>query len=230
MDAVILAGGKGSRLGLDKNKSLLTFLSKTLLTHNIELLKTFSDSVIIVGGHYLEELSAYQSSENINLLANTHGVTAAIKQGIEHSDSDCVILCFSDELIIDANVQAVIDVFRKNQAIAVIGYCHRTLDHRSLIHSTFSIETAHNNAVVNIVEKPTTLINGKQGTSYAVLSTKILKYITPHTANYPEILQAAIDNNETVVAVDFCREYFNINTPADLHRMAEFETNKLKNI
>jgi NDP-sugar pyrophosphorylase family protein len=230
MNSVILAGGQGSRLGLDKNKSSLTFLSKTLLDHNLELLKKFSKKNIIVGGHYFEDLLKYQNDKTIELTSNNNGVVDAIKQGIEDSDSDCVILCFSDELVIDSNLQEMIEIFYKSSAIAVIGYCYRNLDNRSLIHNTFSIETLDNNRVIGIVEKPKKLINGKQGTSYAVLSKRILNYITQNTSNYPEIIQAAVVNNETVVAVEFCKEFFNNNTPEDLKRMNNFEKDILHNL
>jgi NDP-sugar pyrophosphorylase family protein len=229
MNSIILAGGKGSRLKINKNKSSLTFLSNTLLDHNIKLLKSFSESIIIVGGYYFEDLLKYQHNKEISLIFNNAGIINALKQGIETINSDYFILCFSDELVIDASLNEMVRMFHDNQAIAVIGYCERNSETEMLIHNTFSIEVENHNKIINVVEKPKTLVNRKQGTSYAVISKSILKYITEETKNYPEILQAAIDNNENIFAVEFCKEFFNNNTPQDLTRMEKFEQNMLGN-
>jgi NDP-sugar pyrophosphorylase family protein len=223
MISIILAGGQGLRLGLDQNKSSLTFLSKTLLDHNIDLLSPYSKEIIIVGGHYSDTLTKYQNNKNIKILLNVNGVVDAIREAIAASNGDNIFLCFSDEIVINPNLSGMMNLFHKELPIAVIGYCNRTSESQQLIHNTFSIETDQKNQVTQIVEKPKLLINQKQGTSYAILSKKILNYFNPEIQNYPDILQAAIDKNETVIAFEFCKEFFNNNTPQDLKRMKKFE-------
>ena len=71
MKAIILAAGRGSRLGnltKDAPKCLVEYKSKTLLEHNLEnLRKYFSDvDITVVGGYRNELLTKYHSKIVIN--------------------------------------------------------------------------------------------------------------------------------------------------------------------
>ena len=223
MDAVILAGGRGSRLGLDKNKSLLNYSAMPLLEHTIKMVDPYVEKIVVVGGHYVEDLYEYQQiHKKIEIVCNQQGVVSAIRQGIEAAESDHVLLAFGDEHAVSPRVQQLEQSFLDHHAVAAIGYCVRNEFDQHLIHNTFSIEV-NNDRVTNTVEKPRAIVNNMQGTGYAVLSKKILEYIYSETLHYPAIIQNAIWQGETVVAVDFCDEYFNNNTQQDLDRMKRYE-------
>ena len=223
MDAVILAGGRGSRLGLDKNKSLLTYSSRPLLEHTIKMVDPYVEKIIVVGGHYIDDLYEYQQiHKKIEIVCNQHGVASAIRQGIEVAESKHVLLAFGDEHAVNPRVQQLEQSFLDHHAVAAIGYCVRNEVDQHLIHNTFSIEV-DDDRVTNTVEKPATVVNNMQGTGYAVLSKKILEYIDVETPHYPAIIKNAIWQGDTVVAVDFCDEFFNNNTQQDLDRMKRYE-------
>lgn len=82
--ALILAGGKGSRMGLDLPKQFLPLAGKTVLEHTIERFENHPaiHSIVIVSHHdYLEK------TEKIVSLGEHHKVRAVIAGGALRQDS-----------------------------------------------------------------------------------------------------------------------------------------------
>ena len=215
--AIILAGGRGSRLGANKNKSDILANKKTLLQHHCEQLKPYVEKVYIVEGFY--SVNRELISLPFETLYNIGGVISAIQHAIKQAKDNC-ILVFGDEYADNPNYEEMIREFYASNSIITLGYITRT-QNRELIHDTYSLELSRNR-VENIVEKPTTLPNSLQGTAYSVISKNFEKYLMEDTLSYPDSIQLAIDNGEVVTAVNFADEFFNVNTPRELSRMRNF--------
>jgi len=217
MEAIILAGGRGSRLGANKNKSDILANKKTLLQHHCEQLKPYAEKVYIVEGFF--SVNRSHITLPFEILSNTNGVISAIRHALRQAEDDC-ILVFGDEYADDPNYSKMIREFYKRDSIVTLGYITRN-QNTELIHDTYSIELSRNQ-VLRIVEKPIILPNCLQGTAYSVISKDFEKYLTENILAYPSSVQLAIDNGEVVTAIDFADEFFNINTPRELARMRDF--------
>lgn len=226
MDAVILAGGRGSRLNLGYNKCVLPLKTKSLLEHAIDRLSKYVHRIVIVGGCYIEDIS-HLVNKHIEIISHNQGVCTAIQQGITHCKSDSILLALGDEYVVQPQLDQLIDCFEKHGPIAVIAHCARSISNSHLIRDTFSIEVDQDSKVTRLIEKPTHIVNHMQGTGHAILSRDILNYVTGDIADYPTLLQRAINDGQTVHTVNFCNDYFNINTLADLERLRQYEAQQV---
>lgn len=218
MKAIILAGGRGSRLGINKNKSSILANGKSLLQHHCEQLETFIKKVYVVEGFY--SVNRSHISLPFKTLSNTNGVIPAIRHALKQADDDC-ILVFGDEYAKNPNYSKMIEKFYSSNSIVTLGYVTRK-QNTNLIHDTYSLELC-NNRVTRLVEKPIDLPNCLQGTAYSIISRSFEGYLKD-TVAYPNSVQLAIDNKEVVTAIDFADEFFNVNTPRELSRMKVFLT------
>lgn len=226
MDAVILAGGQGSRLGLGYNKCVLPVQAQSLLEHAIDRLSKYVRRIVIVGGFYIEDIG-HLANKHIEIISHNQGVCTAIQQGITYCKSDSVLLAFGDEYAVQPQMDQLIDCFEKHHPNAVIAHCARSTNNSHLIRDTFSIEVDQDLKVTRLIEKPTRIVNHMQGTGHAILSRNILNYVTNDIADYPTLLQRAINDGQTVYTVNFCNDYFNINTLADLERLRQHEAQQV---
>jgi len=215
--AIILAGGRGSRLGTNKNKSNILANKKSLLQHHCEQLKPYVDKVYIVEGFY--SVNREHISLPFEILYNTGGVISAIQHALKQVKDNC-ILVFGDEYADNPNYEEMIREFNNSKSIVTLGYITRN-QNSELIHDTYSLEP-FSNQILRIVEKPTILPNYLQGTAYSIISKSFEKYLMEDTLSYPDSIQLAIDNGEVVTAIDFADEFFNVNTPSELSRMRNF--------
>jgi len=215
--AIILAGGRGSRLGLNKNKSSILVNRKSLLQHHCEQIAPYVEKVYVVEGFY--SVNRAHISQPFEILSNISGVISSVRHAVKKAKDNC-ILVFGDEYADNPDYEEMIRVFNTSNSIVTLGYITR-MQNRELIHDTYSLELSRNR-VENIVEKPTTLPNSLQGTAYSVISKNFEKYLMEDTLSYPDSIQLAIDNGEVVTAVNFAHEFFNVNTPRELSRMRNF--------
>jgi molybdenum cofactor cytidylyltransferase len=92
-EVVILAAGYSSRLG--KNKMELLILDKPVLSHVIEAFYPLCDNIIVVGGHYYDEVKGITSQySKVNLIRNPNyslGMFSSILCGISDVSGDCFI-------------------------------------------------------------------------------------------------------------------------------------------
>jgi len=191
MQAIVITGGQGSRLGKHTNKSSIRVHDDSLLEHHVNNLKPFVNRFIIVDGYYA--VDAGNLDGDYIVISNTQGVVQALAAALEQIDSQC---------------------------IATIGYCRR-YKNSYLIHDTYSIDMNLQHQVRKVCEKPTTVYNSLQGTGFAVLNKQFAKYCC--TDNFPSAINLAIEDNQTVKAFDYCKDYVNVNTPQDLERLRNLE-------
>lgn len=221
MQAIIITGGQGSRLGIGKNKSSIQVHDNSLLEHHVNNLKPFVNRFIIVDGYYPADVEDLDCEYAV--ITNTQGVVQALAAALEQIDSQCVMM-FGDEFYANPRIQNLITQHNNSDDIATIGYCRR-YKNRHLIHDTYSIDINLQHQVREVCEKPNTVYNCLQGTGFAVLNKQFVQYC--YTDNFPSALNQAIKDNQTVKAFDFCKDYVNVNTPQDLERLRKLE-NKSK--
>jgi molybdopterin-guanine dinucleotide biosynthesis protein A len=218
MKAVILAGGLGQRSGLSYNKCLFEVNNASLLLRNIIAVRPWVDEIIVVAGHYKNQVQQNLCGQETTIITSTQGPVNAVNAGLNLAQDD-VILCFGDELAVNANWDELIYQFQQQQAQAALGFCARTAATAYHIHRTFSMEN-QGSAIKHIVEKPRHLPNTMQGTGYCVLSKDFV--INTDLPHFPSVLQSQIDQEKRVIAVEFCKEFFNCNYPDDLERLTDY--------
>jgi len=98
----------------------------------------------------------------------------------------------------------------------------------SKISRTYTVITDGNNNIYRLIEKPRKALNNWQGTGHCVFKNAIFSYIerTPvhperGERELPDLIQAAIDDGQTVKIFDICDEYTNVNTEENLKEAEE---------
>src|SRR3989344_6109367 len=133
MDAVILAGGKGKRLGNLTNtlpKPLIKIGKKPLLEHQINLLKDYGfNKIWILSGYLGEKIKDYVGNGNkwnlsINHIVETKplGTGGALKQLEKRIKKD--FLVFSGDVILEMNLKRLIKFHRSKTANTVTIVVH----------------------------------------------------------------------------------------------------------
>lgn len=94
MQGIILAGGMSTRM--KHNKMLLFYMGKPLIDHAIDVLTPFVSEIIVVTGHYHDEISAYLSGRShIKVIQNTDykdGMFTSVKTGIKAATESVLIM------------------------------------------------------------------------------------------------------------------------------------------
>lgn len=106
MDVIILAGGKGSRMGGDVPKPLTSVLGKTILDHQLEYLFSFPviEKIILSLGYRAQEIQEYVLAhypENCILFSiedRPLGTGGGLKQGMKHAITQRVLVVNCDDI------------------------------------------------------------------------------------------------------------------------------------
>lgn len=127
MNLVIIAGGKGTRLGLkDMPKPMVEVGGKPLLEHHIDLAKQYSiKNIYILSGHLSEVISDYFGNGRkfgVNITHVTEnsplGTAGAVKQ-LEDKIRDRFMVFYGD-VFLDINLRSFMDFDRGNDSMADI--------------------------------------------------------------------------------------------------------------
>jgi len=240
MKALILAGGRGSRLNeftKDKNKSMIKLFEKPLIEYNLEhAVEAGVGEIIIVVGYKSEEIIDYVG-DSYNGVKITYifqkeqkGLIHAIECAKEFIGKSDFILMLGDEILIDVNIRKMINRFRKEDLFVLCGVTIE--EDKSSIEKTYSVITDKNGRVFRLIEKPKFPINKIKGTGHCIMKNEILKYLerTPVNMNRGErelvdMIQLAVDEGKKIYVEKITNNYINVNTEEDL-RLAE---EKMKN-
>jgi len=158
MDIVIIAGGKGTRLGsltLDVPKPMVLIEGKPVLEHQIELAKRYNlKKIIILSGHMSDKIEEYFSDGKWLGVSIKHikeqfplGTAGCLKQ-IEDFVSDDFII-FNADIIMDFDILKMIDFHYKKNSAATL-FLHPN-DHP---YDSDLIEIDDNGNVLSIYPKP----------------------------------------------------------------------------
>jgi len=106
MDAIILAGGKGTRMGGDTPKPLMVVKGKTILEHQIDYLNTFPciENIILSLGHGAREVQEYVATryldQRIVCVVEEYqlGTGGGLKCAMQKATSPRVLVINSDDI------------------------------------------------------------------------------------------------------------------------------------
>ncbi len=166
IDAVIMAGGVGSRLmplTKDTPKPLLKIGKKPIMDYNIELLKKYGVSHITLSVNYLSHLieNYYKDGKHLELnISYIHenkplGTIGAVKQ-IKDFYNDYVLVMNSD-LLTNINLEAMFYELISNNADAIIA----STDYQ--VQIPYGIIETNKTNVLALVEKPTYTYHSNAG-------------------------------------------------------------------
>ena len=104
MDAVIIAGGEGKRMGSDLPKALVKAKGKPLLAWQIDyLLKSGIDKIILAIGHKAEDIvdyigNNYSDKIDFTIEKKLLGTAGAVKLALQKCNSEFVLVLNCDDL------------------------------------------------------------------------------------------------------------------------------------
>jgi len=136
MKAVILAGGKGTRLNLqDLPKPMAPFLGKPLLEHIINFLKSFGiRDIILCTGYMSDKIEEYfgdgrEFGVNISYSVETEplGTGGALKNIADMIDSTFILV--NGDCLMDIDINSLMDFHKANDAVvsAALTPCNNPL-------------------------------------------------------------------------------------------------------
>jgi len=121
VDGIVLAGGFSSRA--KTNKMFLKYKNKEIILHAIESMNTICQKIILVTGHYHQEIDRFFSGyNNIQVVYNKEyekGMFSSIKRGVSETTNSFFIVPGDYPLI---NEKTYINLLNSTGAIRVPSY------------------------------------------------------------------------------------------------------------
>lgn len=227
MQLILLAAGKGSRLGPNiSNKCLTEICGKCLLEYNLEMFKHLDVSeIILVVGHNAENIQKYVGT-NYNKIPVIYvmqhellGVAHALKIASPYIHED-FIMCLTDELFIHPNVENMWKFFSANNVDCLCGVVK---DYTENIKKAYTIDISKTGEVLQLIEKPAQIFNQWKGTGCCSMKQTMLPILETLLPNkirneyeMGDWIQAAINAGLTCKIYPIADQNFNINTPNDI--------------
>ena len=236
MKSVILCAGKGKRaFGYTNggNKCLTVFPNhERLVDYSLKTAIGLTDEIIVLIGYRGGEVRDYVMNFAKTRCAGKRILFAeqeklnGICNGLlycEHLlDGEDFLLFLGDEYLTETAHKTMIEDFNRNSAFAVCGFVYAS--NLNDIRKTYSMELS-GNIVLDLREKPVQPVNHLMGTGNCVFKNTIFEYIRDYKRNtgtdiaafsFPDVLKAAINNGETVVACEIGKSYLNFNSEEDI--------------
>ncbi len=238
MKALILAAGRGSRLGAqpdDGNKCMLRLFGKPLVEYSLEnAVRAGVDEIVMVVGYRAEAIinafgiEYHGTRIRYVIQQDRHGLVHAIECAKEVVDGSDFMLFLADEILWSPHHEEMVRMFEEQQLFVICGVVHEA--DAAEIQKTYAvIEDDRDRRIYRLIEKPRRPHNDVRGTGNCIFRSKIFDYIdlTPinqsrNEKELPDLIQCAIDDGLPVRAFDIGDVYVNINTPEDIER-AEIE-------
>lgn len=234
MKALILAGGRGSRLHEltdNKSKCMHELRRRPLIEYSLENARRAGVSEIDV-------VVSYKAESIINHFGNDYkgtpiryiiqwerkGLVHAIECAERTIDGSDFMLFLGDEVLIDPRHADMIRCFQQEDVFALCGTVW--VEDTAQVGKTYSVICDERTSqVYRLIEKPRKALNNLMGTGNCVFKNDIFDYI-PHTPinqqrgekELPDLIQCAIDDGRLVKIFDIGGAYININTLEDLER------------
>jgi dTDP-glucose pyrophosphorylase len=231
MKALILAGGRGRRLGdltEASNKCLLRLGGLPVLQYNLDrAVEARVNEIVLVVGYRAEEIINLYGIEYEGV--RIRYVIQWEQRGLVHAIECCrdalggedFFLLLGDEVLVNARHVEMVDLFSRGGLFAACGVLVQK--DRSRIGRTYTVLCDEGGRIFRLIEKPKKALNDWQGTGHCIFSNEILSYIerTPihperHEKELPDLIQCAVDDGHLVSIFNICDEYTNINSEADL--------------
>lgn len=227
MKALILAGGKGKRLGEvgdKKNKCMLLVKGKPLIEYSLDcaIQADISEIVIVVGYKAEEIINSYGNQYNGKpikyvIQSEQKGVVHAIECAEKAIEGEDFMLMLGDELMVRPKHKEMIEKFKKEQLFGICGVV--MVDDLNLIKKTYAVIQAEDKRIFRLIEKPSRPMNNIMGTGNCIFKNEIFSYIPSTPINQkrgekelPDLIQCAIDEGNLVKSFIICDRYFNVNS------------------
>ena len=227
MQLVLLAAGKGSRLGLNiSNKCFTEIYGKCLLDYNLEMFSCFGVSkIILIVGHNAEYIQKYVGT-NYNGTSVTYvmqhellGIAHAIKTAIPYIHEDFA-MCLSDELFINPNIEGMRDLFLTDNVDCLCGVVQDSAEN---IKKAYTMDVSEIGEILQLVEKPTQIFNQWKGTGCCLMRQTMLPVLEALLPNkirneyeMGDWIQLAINMGLVCKIYPIADKNFNINTQQDI--------------
>lgn len=222
MKAVILAGGRGTRLKPYTTvfpKPLMPIGNRPILEIIIRQLKSqhFSEIILTVG--YLGELiMAYfgdgsKLGVNIRYSREEQPLGTAGGLGLIKDELDDTFLMINGDTLTTLNFSDLIDYHKRNSAIATMALKKRQI---RIDFGVIEVDTS-NSEVKAYIEKPT--LENLVSMGVYVLNPEVLEYIEPNEyLDFPELIRSLLADGRTVKGYIFDGYWLDIGRPEDYER------------
>jgi len=232
MDVIILAGGRGERLGKltkGRNKCLLEVLPGwNLIDFSISnALKLENSTVYIVIGYKGEDVeetvSERWSNDRIQFRwqeVNTAiGAICSVKKDIKEK----FLLMLADEVLLNNNLPSMVQYSQENDC-GIIGYVWE--DNPNSIKKTYSIELNPKGSIFKLVEKPKAVNTKFKGTGNCILPKQFFEwanYVQDYgVQDFVTCVQYGIEQGFVFRPFLVCQKYFNVNTLSEYYTLKKF--------
>lgn len=244
MKAVILAGGRGGRLGNlteNTNKCMLKLKGKPVLEYNLIRATEITevDEIILIVGYRAEDIinhygtffACMPNNKRIRYVIQREqrGLVHAIECAKEAIGNDDIFLLLGDEVLVNSRHVSMIKEFVDSEAFGYCGVVSRK-DNLNEISKTYTITTDVHGKIIRLIEKPERPLSPLQGTGHCVFRNEILDYLdkTPihpkrGERELPDLIQCAVDDGKKVNPFSIAEEYTNINSEKDLREAEKLE-------
>lgn len=181
MQYILLAAGKGHRLGLNlTNKCFAKICGKTLLDYNLELSKSgLFDEIIVIVGHNAKFIKEY-IGDKYNGIKITYvnqesllGIAHAVKQAVPYIRTD-FMMALSDEIHINPQVCKMADYLSATGADCV---CGTVIDTTQNIQKAYTMNLNEAGNIIELVEKPDHCFNQYKGTGLCMMKPTMLRLL-----------------------------------------------------
>jgi dTDP-glucose pyrophosphorylase len=231
LKALILAGGKGSRLRDQPDappKPLLQVKSKRLMDFSLQNAASAGvDEIVVVVSYFTEAvINHYGSSYHgvpitYKIQNDPRGLVHAIECSAGAIGSSDFILMLADEVFLNIDLGAMVARFHAEDLFAILGVVE--VEDRAQISKTYSIlKDSTTGRIHRLVEKPRRPHDNVMGTGNCVFANAILSYIDVCPVNQtrgekelPDLIQCAIDDGRAVKTHRIGERYINVNAMDD---------------
>ena len=232
MKALVLAAGRGSRLGSgteQPNKCMLRLFGKPLVQYSLENASRagVSEIVIVVGFKAEDVINGFGvdfEGTRIQYVIQDEprGVVHAMEVAAPAIGGEDFMLLLADEILWNPHHADMVKNFEEKRLFGICGVVNETK--REEIQKTYALiqdETSHR--IHRLIEKPRRPQSNVRGTGNCIFRREIFDYIefTPINQSrgekeLPDLIQCAIDDGEDVRSFNIGEGHVNINTPADI--------------
>lgn len=237
MKAVILAGGRGERLGATGNKCMLFYRGKPILFQSIHNAVDYAkvDEIILLVGYKPDLIINYFGNHFKNtkityaFQPEPHGIVDAINCCRGYIQKDDFLLMLGDEIIKNPKHKELINYYHKNKCFCLCGVIESDNPHH--ISKTYTF-IYNNKKIIRLIEKPKHIFNNLMGTGNCVFNNRILDYIDSTPVNtrrgrqereLVDLIQCAVDDGKTVEWFIIGDRYENVNDETCLMNLINWE-------
>ena len=233
MKALILAGGRGSRLEPltdETSKCMLPLAGRPLVEYSLENARRAGvDELVLVVGHLAEQIiNAYGNSYHglpirYVIQWEQRGLVHAIECAHKTIGDDDFMLFLADEILVDPKHREMIQQFDSEGLVVLCGVIET--EDRAQISKTYALICGADGSIHRLIEKPPRPMNDIMGTGNCVFSNRIFEYLEATPINQqrgerelPDLIQCAIDDGQPVKRFFVGSRYVNVNTRDEIGR------------